>query len=210
MIGVYTITHRLTQRFYVGHSIAVERRFKEHRNALRRGAHHCAKLQNSWNAHGEDLFEFRLLRECDTKQEAIEHEEAGLSLWHAKGLLFNVASTNDMRDLAVRNLHTLDARDAGRESRRRSPLALAALARNRLKANTPEATAKRLATTRRNDRMSVAQRRPVRATAGTGEVLLFRSVNEAARALGIKSKGNIPMVLAGKRPHTLGYRFEYA
>ena len=52
-------------------------------------------------------------------------------------------------------------------------------------------------------------RRPVLATnLKTGEQISFRSINDAARELGVQS-ANIAKVLNGKRSHTCGWFFEY-
>lgn len=52
-------------------------------------------------------------------------------------------------------------------------------------------------------------RKPVLATnIKTGEQIAFRSINDAARTLGVQS-ANVNKVLTGKRAHTCGWFFEY-
>ena len=64
MLGIYAIIHTPTGRRYVGQSVRIEVRFREHRKSLRRGEHYNAKLQRAWNAHGETEFQFTILEEC--------------------------------------------------------------------------------------------------------------------------------------------------
>jgi group I intron endonuclease len=63
--GIYAITHRATNRHYVGSSTHVMRRLMNHRTLLRRGAHENPRLQFAWNKHGEVSFDFDLLEEVD-------------------------------------------------------------------------------------------------------------------------------------------------
>ncbi len=59
--GVYIIRNVVTRRIYLGSSADIPRRWSMHRHALSRGKHHSPKLQNSWNKHGADVFEFIVL-----------------------------------------------------------------------------------------------------------------------------------------------------
>lgn len=75
MIGVYGIIHIPTRRAYVGSSVNIERRFREHKRALLNNRHHCSHLQNAWNKYGEAAFEFRIGGEAKDFQEARELEQ---------------------------------------------------------------------------------------------------------------------------------------
>lgn len=68
MIGIYKITNIYNGKMYIGSSNNIDRRWKEHKTSLNKGIHHSAKLQNSWNKHGEDSFIFEVLEECDTEK----------------------------------------------------------------------------------------------------------------------------------------------
>jgi group I intron endonuclease len=63
MIGIYKITNTKTGMFYIGSSKHIKRRFWEHESKLRNNSHGNYKLQNSWNKHGDDTFEFEVLEE---------------------------------------------------------------------------------------------------------------------------------------------------
>ena len=82
MIGVYAIVHIPTNRAYVGSSVNLTRRFKEHRTSLRASRHHSKYLQNAWNKYGENSFEFKTLLTVDTPKEAKEIEQAFLDCFY--------------------------------------------------------------------------------------------------------------------------------
>lgn len=63
MQGVYQIKNLVDGKVYVGSSIDLQRRFKEHRDSLLRGIHPNTHLQNAWNMYGETSFEFSVLEE---------------------------------------------------------------------------------------------------------------------------------------------------
>lgn len=56
--GVYLIRNKVTEKCYVGSSIDIYRRWTRHKDELFKNKHHSIKLQNSWNKHGFDNFEF--------------------------------------------------------------------------------------------------------------------------------------------------------
>ena len=63
--GIYQITNKVNGKFYIGSSIQIEIRWKQHINALKKGNHCNKKLQNSWNKYGEQAFEFSILEETN-------------------------------------------------------------------------------------------------------------------------------------------------
>ena len=83
MIGIYAIVNTTSQKAYVGSSKNVNKRFLCHASFLRNGKHHCTHLQNSFNLNGSKAFQFRILAECSTREEAQELEQAMLDIWHA-------------------------------------------------------------------------------------------------------------------------------
>jgi group I intron endonuclease len=82
VIGVYAIVNTASKKSYVGSSKNVKKRFLCHASFLKRGKHHCSHLQNSFSLHGENEFQFRVLAECATREEAQELEQALLDIWH--------------------------------------------------------------------------------------------------------------------------------
>lgn len=56
--GVYAIRHVSSGKFYVGSAVNLCRRLNSHQAHLRKNTHANKNLQNAWNKHGRDAFEF--------------------------------------------------------------------------------------------------------------------------------------------------------
>ena len=72
-VGVYRITNTVNGMFYIGGSIDITNRWKQHRNELRGGRHHNDKWQKAWKKYGEDAFSFEVVEE--TTQETLRERE---------------------------------------------------------------------------------------------------------------------------------------
>jgi group I intron endonuclease len=159
--GIYLIRHRESGNSYVGSSVNIPTRWKQHRYVLRRGNHPAKYLQNSWNKYGPDAFEFSVLEEVAGQSRLIEREQAYIDLWKpvynvaqvagsrfgvpqsdeckAKGSAFHsvywkVAENIARRAAAIKAGYT----EEGREAHRRHSIETASHER----LNTPEARAK--------------------------------------------------------------------
>ena len=64
-IGIYCIKNKINNKVYIGISKELKRRWWHHLTALRGGYHRNAKLQNSFNKHGEECFEWSILENTD-------------------------------------------------------------------------------------------------------------------------------------------------
>lgn len=62
--GIYKITCLKNNKFYIGSSSDIKRRFKSHVRGLNNKNHHNIKLQSSWNKYGEDFFKYEVLIIC--------------------------------------------------------------------------------------------------------------------------------------------------
>lgn len=63
--GVYKITNLINGKFYIGStSWNFQKRWKTHRNQLRKNKHDNPHLQYSWNKHGELNFKFEIVEDC--------------------------------------------------------------------------------------------------------------------------------------------------
>ena len=61
MRGIYTITNKENKKVYVGESLNITNRWKDHIEMLKKGKHYNYKLQNDYNIYGLDSFEFKIL-----------------------------------------------------------------------------------------------------------------------------------------------------
>ena len=64
MVGIYHITNLKSGKVYIGQSIDIYKRFRDHKAALNGGYHQNRYLQNAWNKNGETNFIFGILEEC--------------------------------------------------------------------------------------------------------------------------------------------------
>lgn len=65
MIGIYRIKNKLNEKCYYGSSKNIEKRWRRHKNELRKNKHINTYLQNAWNKYGEENFVFEIIEECD-------------------------------------------------------------------------------------------------------------------------------------------------
>lgn len=98
-IGIYTITNKINNKIYVGYSINIERRFRQHKNRLLKNIHQNEYLQLSWNKYGENNFIFEILEECEYQFCAtLEHYWCNLLNTHNKNFGYNLGKTSNSFD----------------------------------------------------------------------------------------------------------------
>jgi len=61
VIGIYAIKNYELKKAYIGESLDVERRWKEHITDLNNNTHHSYKLQDDFNKYGIDAFKFEMI-----------------------------------------------------------------------------------------------------------------------------------------------------
>jgi len=88
--GTYTITNRENGKVYYGSSSNIDRRWKEHRKALRRGEHGNPHLQRSWNKYGPASFTFAVFDYCDV-EDLHAYEQILLDQHAGKDYCYNIA-----------------------------------------------------------------------------------------------------------------------
>ena len=65
MRGIYKITNKVNGKVYIGESLDLERRWKEHLLELGSKQHINLKLQKDYNIYGYEAFEFEILATLD-------------------------------------------------------------------------------------------------------------------------------------------------
>jgi len=86
---IYKIVNLVNDKFYVGSTNNQRERFRTHRNKLRRGVHHCAHLQASWNKYGEEKFTFKVIANVPDGESLQEAEDAWLISHVGKSHCYN-------------------------------------------------------------------------------------------------------------------------
>jgi group I intron endonuclease len=73
LCGIYKITNNANGKIYIGQSINIKARWKDHINSLNRKDSHSVLLQRAWNKYGEEYFSFEILELCtENMLDAIE------------------------------------------------------------------------------------------------------------------------------------------
>jgi len=83
--GIYKIVNKVSGKYYVGSSKNIEDRWSQHKADLRNNNHKNDYLQNSWNKHGENNFDFLIVEEIEPiKQKLLEIEQKYLDIVNAE------------------------------------------------------------------------------------------------------------------------------
>lgn len=85
--GIYFIK-RLGGKIYIGSSKDVNQRLSQHFSRLKKGNHHNAIMQNTYNKHGKDVFKTGVLEFCEVDS-LIEREQFYMDSYD-KQELFNI------------------------------------------------------------------------------------------------------------------------
>jgi len=73
--GVYEIRNILNNNIYIGSSIDISKRWKEHIRDLNADRHCNSHFQRAWNKYGSHNFKFKILETCEPIKDTILHIE---------------------------------------------------------------------------------------------------------------------------------------
>lgn len=65
--GIYKITNKISNKFYVGSAQNIPNRWLQHKRQLKVKTHSNKHLQNAYDKYGEGVFEFTILLYCNKK-----------------------------------------------------------------------------------------------------------------------------------------------
>ena len=91
MLGIYEIRNIENNKFYVGSSVHILRRFGDHKRELRKNKHHCIKLQRAWNKYGESSFVFSVIKEVEREFLKAEEQKILDTILLKKELFYNTS-----------------------------------------------------------------------------------------------------------------------
>jgi|TARA_Y100000310_G_scaffold98156_1_gene95840 group I intron endonuclease len=74
MIGIYIIKNTINDKIYVGSSIDIGVRWRNHKKMLKGNYHSNNHLQNAWNKYGEECFGFLVLEVVDDENILLRKE----------------------------------------------------------------------------------------------------------------------------------------
>jgi len=73
--GIYQIKNTLNGKCYIGSAVDIQRRWRDHLSALRRGQHCNGHLQRSFEKYSEDAFMFAVLEQVEDTSQLIIREQ---------------------------------------------------------------------------------------------------------------------------------------
>lgn len=73
--GIYKIICRTNDKFYIGSSINIDRRLKDHKRSLCENKHRNKYLQDSWNKYGEKNFKYEIIETVYGVQQLLIREK---------------------------------------------------------------------------------------------------------------------------------------
>lgn len=99
--NVYKIVCKINKKVYYGRSQEIEKRFRAHKNMLRKNEHRNMYLQDDWNKYGEENFEFVIIHEFHSLEESIEKEQYYIDKNLGTG--YNIGGSKDGGDRMIHN-----------------------------------------------------------------------------------------------------------
>nr|DAI37852.1 MAG TPA: intron associated endonuclease [Caudoviricetes sp.] len=107
--GIYRIYCKSEDKSYIGKSINIEERWKQHLYELKKGNHINNKLQKVFNKYGKDNFEFSILKEIDDYYEIAYYESYYAEKFNAFNKGYNIAKLFNSQDIkyVLKNLKDL-------------------------------------------------------------------------------------------------------
>ena len=97
--GVYKITNTVNGKIYIGSSIDVERRIRQHTWKLKHGTHKNRHLQYAYNKYGAENFIIEIIEFCEAEK-CIEREQFYLDFYTP----FNIENGYNIRTIAESQL----------------------------------------------------------------------------------------------------------
>ena len=93
-LGIYKITCVKNNKIYIGKSIDIHRRIKDHKWKLRSGTHINKKLQSDFNKYGEEAFIFEVEKYLDTELEMLYYESYYAEKYEVFSKGYNITKLN--------------------------------------------------------------------------------------------------------------------
>lgn len=223
--GIYKIINKTTNQFYIGSAINLKKRNSIHFSALQNNKHCNYKLQESWNEHGKQNFEFITIELVENKLELLNREQHYIDILKPE---YNICPTAGSR---LGTFHTPEIIEQIRKNATKFWLGkhLSEETKKKLSnvnrgyKHTPEAIAKIIASSQGENhpmygkqhnedskrKMSEAKAKPIGQYTLDGTLIRTWSSGKEVQIETSMSQGNVNKVCLGKYKQAYGYIWKF-
>lgn len=101
--GIYSIINTVNNKIYIGSSINITRRLKEHKGLLKKGKHHSEHLQRAFDKYGVESFKTKILKVVDNAEELFTEEIAFILKYRSNESLYgyNMSTPNTTKGIGT-------------------------------------------------------------------------------------------------------------
>lgn len=137
MIGIYQITNLKSGKLYIGQSVDIQKRIKDHLYELNHGIHANRYLQAAWNKYGESNFVFSTL-ELISEEHLTERERYWVNFYggYESDKLYNLREPGPTGRMSVESIAKLS--ESQKQLRKNNPEYVAKLSKSLKASWTPE------------------------------------------------------------------------
>lgn len=108
--GLYTIVNKKTGQVYIGQSIYIERRWKDHKNKLKKGTHPNHRLLKDYNEYGAGAFKYSVIKELNKQDfQSVEELTEHLVSEETKMILEKTQSGNQLYNRSLKPTDVINA-----------------------------------------------------------------------------------------------------
>ena len=232
--GIYKITNTITDHFYIGSAVNLQRRKTRHFSELRNHKHNNRRLQAAWDKYGEAAFVFTVIESVDDRAELYAAEDKWLAGHVGTSYCYNLgmAAISPMLGLSGERSptwgykHTTEAKEKIAAASRGRPVSAETLAKRSAALKGREIPLEqriRISRTlsgegnywygkQRPEEFKQKIRKAVRATSADGSVTVYESIQALRLELGLKPSTVNRALKSGEalvRGPFRGWRFEY-
>lgn len=111
MFGIYKITNKINNKFYIGSATNVSKRWKRHVSDLNKQIHCNYHLQRAWDKYGEENFVFEVIEEVLEKSHLSDCEQHYLDMLNPE---YNILKDTGFSRTGI--LHTDETKKKMRKS----------------------------------------------------------------------------------------------
>lgn len=200
--GIYKITNTYNNKFYIGSSINIDKRWYRHITDLNCCKHHNKHLQRAWKKYGKNSFTFEIIELCKP-EDLLKSEQFYLDLLNPE---YNHCKIANSRLGIKASKETLEKMSKSQKGKKQSKETITKRA-EKLKGNkfgSRIISEEEKFNRRKNSKLG----RPVIAF-NEKEELEFPSVKQAVREFNLSSASPILKVIQGKNKSCKGYKWKY-